>query len=173
MSNSIAYVSLDPGLHHFGVALWSFSGELVKAYLAKSCYEITAEPKWLYLGDEIAQQILMECSNIRHSVCEIPQVYSRSKSKGDPNTLVELACAGATALTALGGMPHVVKPAEWKGQLPKVVVEERCKIHLSKDEQKNIVLPIKSLRHNVWDAIGIGLFFLEKRVKIRKPPEKK
>lgn len=171
MSNNIAYVSLDPGLHHFGVALWSFSGELVKAYLAG--FEIRVEPKWLYHADEIAEQIKEEGFDIGHAICEIPQVYSRSKSKGDPNTLVELACAGASVLSRLRGIHHVVKPAEWKGQLPKEVIEERCKIHLSNDEQKNIVLPIKSLRHNVWDAIGIGLFFLEKRVKIRKPPEKK
>lgn len=172
MSNNIAYVSLDPGLHHFGVALWSFSGELVKARLITSRAKT---PNGLETGTIVANALNLELFDSYgiDVVCEIPQVYTRDKSKGNPNTLVELACAGSFVLGRLKGTPHTVLPAEWKGQLPKEVVEERCKIHLSKEEKERILLPIKSLRHNVWDAIGIGLFFLEKRVKIRKPPEKK
>lgn len=172
MSNNIAYVSLDPGLHHFGVALWSFSGELIKAKLIVNYAE---KPNGIETGEVVANALLLELYDLSgiDAICEIPQVYTRDKSKGNPNTLVQLACAGSFVLGRLKGVAHTVLPAEWKGQLPKGAVEERCKQRLSEVEKARIVYPIKSLRHNVWDAIGIGLFFLEKRVKIRKPPEKK
>jgi hypothetical protein len=99
-------------------------------------------------------------------VIERPQVYVHSRAKGDPNDLITLALvAGAIA----GGMRTsrtkllVVeyRPAEWKGQVPKHVMEKRVKRSLAEHEHERVQLPSAgALAHNVWDAIGIGLHHL-------------
>lgn len=56
-----------------------------------------------------------------------------------------------------------VRPAEWKGQVPKDVMGRRIFAKLSDTEKErygNETHRIRpSLRHNVLDAIGIGLWF--------------
>lgn len=93
---------------------------------------------------------------------ELPQIYARSKSKGDPNDLI--AVAGVVgALDALA--PHhttVYLPSEWKGQVPKSVMTTRTTSKLEKTELERIITPRRaSLMHNVWDAIGIGIHHLK------------
>jgi hypothetical protein len=57
-----------------------------------------------------------------------------------------------------------VLPAQWKGQVPKAVHHKRVRATLMTDEQvvSDVYLDtIKpALRHNVWDAIGLGLVVL-------------
>lgn len=93
-------------------------------------------------------------------VIERPQVYKAQFLKGDPNDLVDLALMGG----ALSGILHgkcratlFYLPCEWKGQVVKAAMNARIKKRLSEDEQRRIDWPAKSLQHNVWDAIGIGL----------------
>ena len=52
-----------------------------------------------------------------------------------------------------------VTPAQWKGQTPKKVTEQRARKALTWDELVAVELPsARSLHHNVWDAVGIGLW---------------
>jgi len=54
-------------------------------------------------------------------------------------------------------------PAQWKGQAPKTVITERTKRALASAELSRVVLPsAASLAHNVWDAVGLGLYHLKK-----------
>jgi hypothetical protein len=96
---------------------------------------------------------------------ELPQVYVRSRSKGDPNDLISLArLVGAFEYFFDGRFGSTIyKPAQWKGQTPKDVTEARAKKRLTEAEITRIVLPpAKSLRHNVWDGIGLGLHHLNR-----------
>src|SRR5690606_34499634 len=71
------------------------------------------------------------------AVIESPQVYAASKSKGNPNDLVDVAlAAGAWAGEAarLGAEVKMVAPREWKGQLSKVVTRERARAVLAPAE---------------------------------------
>lgn len=93
------------------------------------------------------------------AVLEIPQVYVRNRSKGDPNDLIMLAgLVGAFAYRFAEG--HVLyKPAEWKGQVKKEITEMRARKRLSPEELARVQLPsAKSLAHNVWDGVALGLF---------------
>ena len=59
-----------------------------------------------------------------------------------------------------------LKPAEWKGQVTKEISASRTLRKLSDEELQIVtggILKVPaSLRHNVYDAIGIGLSYLER-----------
>jgi len=77
-----------------------------------------------------------------------------------------MACAAggiATALLAQHQQAEVffVLPYEWKKQVPKSISSRRSEDALSEDERERVALPsAKGLAHNVWDAVGIGLYWV-------------
>jgi len=157
-------LSIDPGVKHAGVAYWmEHSGlyYLELAYLAT----LAGTPTLARSVSEMPQACeLGHVQYITHVVVELPQVYSRDKSKGDPNDLIKVAAvAGAISKGVFAEARSFVLPAEWKGAAPKDVTEARCRSYLMDSELVKIDLPkAKSLQHNVWDAIGIGLWYLKK-----------
>ena len=101
-------------------------------------------------------------------VIELPQVYPQQPVP--PNDLITLAfLAGRYAGAAMGGSVGVavstVFPHQWKGNLPKDLCAIRVRAALTPAERTivdAIDVPEKQ-RHNVMDAIGIGLFTLGRR----------
>jgi hypothetical protein len=95
------------------------------------------------------------------AVVELPQVYNR-RGAGDPNDLIAVAVTVGRIAQALGPLTpcEFVHPHDWKGSVPKKVMLGRIEKRL--DENELLVLNradvIPSLRHNVLDAIGIGLW---------------
>lgn len=96
-------------------------------------------------------------------VVEFPKVYAGGKAKGDPADLLELA-ALVGALEERGRLRDVgVKrylPHEWKRQLDKATTKARVIERLTPEERQKIPDLPKSKEHNVYDAIGIGLFHI-------------
>lgn len=102
-------------------------------------------------------------------VIELPQVYPQQQVP--PNDLIALAfLAGRYAGVGMGSTKgpaevYTVLPHEWKGNLPKDLCAIRVRAALMPAE-RNVVdaceLPEKQ-RHNMLDAIGIGLFTLGRR----------
>ena len=96
---------------------------------------------------------------------EKPQVYAASKSKGNPNDLITLAIMVGRYVERLergSCKVHLVLPTTWKGQVDKDIMCKRILLGLS-DLEKTVALkcltPIsESKRHNVVDAIGIGVW---------------
>jgi hypothetical protein len=89
-------------------------------------------------------------------------------SKGDNNDLLNLA-------TVIGGIiqsfpeSNIVRflPYKWKGNAKKETLEFKIKCNLKPSELNRIEIPrAKSLAHNVWDAVGIGLYYFVNR----RPP---
>jgi hypothetical protein len=86
-------------------------------------------------------------------VVEVPRIYPHSRDqKGDLNDLLELAGV-VGALTGVFSVVSFVYPADWKGQLPKKVMNDRVLMTLGLDEGDALV----HHDHNTLDAIGIGL----------------
>lgn len=141
-------ISVDPGVQGCGIAEWR-DGVLYKA---------------LY-GDPTFSDFGLEDEGLL--VIEKPQTYVQSKWKGDPNDLIDLAVVvGQLKERAENfGAPTVLyRPREWAGQVPKEIRWARAQKLLSDDELSRIEWPKqKGLKHNVWDAIGIGLFYLKRR----------
>lgn len=116
------------------------------------------------MAEEIARNVMAATGLERTpTVIERPKILNVLKgSKGDPDDILLLAVlVGAIAQRQYAsGSPSVVLiiPSEWKGQTPKDLTEERAKARLSNVELDVVRLPAASLQHNVWDAIGIGLW---------------
>lgn len=99
-----------------------------------------------------------------HLVIEKPQVYRATRSKGDPNDLIELAILVGRYVERCTGEVTLVSPAEWKGQVTKHIHAHRIIDALSLDElhvmQNAEQITPKGDRHNMIDAIGLGLWKL-------------
>jgi hypothetical protein len=96
-----------------------------------------------------------------HMIIEVPQVYPQHPVP--PNDLILLAFTAGRYAGRAKGVVTIVFPHAWKGNLPKDVCAARVRAKLSLDEQKIVDKcgAAKSYMHNVMDAVGIGLYFLQ------------
>ena len=97
-------------------------------------------------------------------VVEVPQMYQQRFLKGDPNDLIDVALAAGMAVGNLAPCGdediELVRPRKWKGTRPKKVCNQLTLKTLTPAElaiYENTEC-LASLRHNVIDAIGIGLW---------------
>ena len=164
-------VSVDPGLNGCGVAVWldntlSWAGYIKNPGALPTDMVRQVEP----VMGKLPWSLKLGTENPVDLAIELPQVYTVSKSKGDPNDLINLAVVVGAFLErwSTRGRQHVYSPGRWKGQVPKLIMVERIQKRLRPDETASVDLPAKSLAHNVWDAVGIGLYHLD-RLKDRAP----
>lgn len=100
-------------------------------------------------------------------VIEKPQIYRGRLQKGDPNDLITLAIQVGRYVerfSRVASRVELVLPATWKGQVPKEIHHPRIMNTLNETERPVIeaVKCAKSLRHNIIDAVGLGIWFLQK-----------
>ncbi len=153
-------VSIDPGVKACGVAVFK-DGILISAkYVERKdrCPKALAAAVWDYVTEELPR----DCIDL--VIVERPRTYGGRASRGDTNDLLDLSIVVGALLVAIGGEYRLVYPADWKKQVPKEIMIARIKSKLSESELDNIIFCRGSKMHNVWDAIGIGLFQL-KRLK--------
>jgi hypothetical protein len=96
-------------------------------------------------------------------VIEIPQVYPHRAQKGDPNDLITVAFgAGLIAGRFPKARLRLVKPHQWKGTVPKEIHNRRVLAALTEGERvvAESAKVQASVRHNMIDAIGLGLWHL-------------
>lgn len=158
-------ISLDPGLHKVALAFWGLNYQLVHACLVEHEHEKGTErvQKWADMAYWVDLCIAQYNKGDIALVCEIPQVYSGPRDE-DPNDLIDLAgVVGAVAANiVLGSIEWSPTPREWKGQLPKAITKKRVDAKLGDHEKAAIAWPIKSLCHNVYDAIHLGMTYLSR-----------
>lgn len=138
-------IAIDPGVNFCGVA----------------CFDIDGELRWArYVAtDEVSEF----CDLSNDLVIEMPRIYSRSgQRKGDLdlNDLLNLAAAVGYCEGFFYSSKRVF-PAQWKGQVPKKIMNARVLSKLSPAEQGR-VQNVGSKTHNVIDAVGIGLHALHR-----------
>jgi hypothetical protein len=172
-------IAIDPGYgkNSGGCALAMFMrGVLVSAGFERH----TAPGFWRGCGADVV-------------VYELPQVRPREDaSPGKANTLIQLAAAGAELAGRLAGSSTpvlAVAPVKWKGAVAKPVCHSRLWGGLSDAERACIGSPCEVERHineakrkgglarwkpgtnyygtwplhNILDAVGIGIWYLEKK----------
>jgi len=162
-------VTIDPGVHSAGIALWDTSDgvELHAAALVRT------KGGWGDLANVVALWVEEQYVEVAEVIIEKPQIYAQHKLKGDPNDLITLAiAAGAIVMSVCTQHPdaviHTIKPYQWKGQIPKGISVQRIQDQLMPLERESVCLPTaKSLQHNVWDAVGIGLYWFRQQRKDR------
>lgn len=153
-------LSIDPGLRRCGWAVFH-DGLYHQSGLSKGLVRssVRDSPAWLAVVDAIPDPYPDEL------VCEFPQVYSSRMDAADG--LLQLASVlGVVAHRWKGVKNTMVRPRQWKGQRPKKVTEQQAKLVLDIYEtgnvERDLSLVSPSLRHNVWDAICIGLVHLRR-----------
>lgn len=159
--------ALDPGLRASGLAV--FEGAVLKhaAIVRPEIHHRETLPAVVVMCEEVIATIDTARAQYKHEaldlVIEYPQVYQRvgGKTKGDPNDLLPLASiCGGVAAGVVADLKRAVHPSEWKGSVDGDVFIERIKQRLTKNEL--VRLPVGSLAHNAIDAVGLGLWYLNR-----------
>lgn len=149
-------VSIDPGKKANGYAIF-VDRELVACGMTGDASEVL---KHWSLGGVCQARSWPELV-----VMEYPKIYDRRRWKGDPNDLLPITAAGAHLAGTLHPMRFKIGlPEDWKKQTPKEIQNERDMGVLSPAELEVVeavgIAPSK--RHNMIDAVGVGLWELKR-----------
>lgn len=157
-------ITIDPGLDYFAAARWDANGWLLTAnfYEATKVYSEPAKQALTtaYTFDGIFEEALRgDCEAV---VIECPVIYP--KSKVPPMDIMHLygaVVAIAQVCSHYFVRVEFVEPRAWKGNVPKDIFGKRIESKLHPKESKLVLLDRfpKTKRHDVVDAIGIGLWF--------------
>jgi hypothetical protein len=153
-------LAIDPATKSVAFALFDKG-------LLSACGMRSADSLELLLA-ELRVWNVVEGGEIDETVIEVPVVYPTPRSKADPEDIVRLAVAAGGAATAAGGVVTIVRPRQWKGTVPKAVHNRRVLRTLKADDPLGYKIFEASTRrmgkakHNVIDAIGIGLWRLRR-----------
>lgn len=167
-------IAIDPGVHSMAIAVFGDGGVLLDAWNeAAPMYSTNAFSKLLEgwgspsvrLVNRLQSHVRLEHNRV---VGERQVVYPGAKGlKTNPNDLLDLAmCAGAfygALCVDMVATLTIVEPAEWKAQVPKDITRKRIETLLGSTEK--VLIKKGGEMHNVYDAIGIGLFVLGRAKK--------
>lgn len=159
-------LAIDPSLRASGWAYFE-GGRLVKGGVVTTRKATPTYDCFRALGTTLTAELPGSVDVI---VAEWPQVYTGAEAKGDPNDLLWLtAVLGGAMMAVQAREVQLYKPAEWKGQVDKTIHNVRVLARLTPAELAIAqgVAVTESLRHNMIDAIGIGLKYL-KRLEPRR-----
>ena len=140
-------LSIDPGLKTVGWAYWE-GRELKCCGLSRTKHTDTtkqAREHWAHLES---------WRDADRKICEM-MVWRGGRAKASPADLLKLNIVAGHLGT------EWVAPSTWKGFCPKSIHQPRILKALT-DQERALVMGCMpaSLRHNVVDAVGIGLYYL-------------
>jgi hypothetical protein len=155
-------ISIDPSINNMGVAIWEIGKkELLFNKLLhpdRACRE-TDFSKSVSLLQQVKHWI--KVYGVSKMIMEIPEHWAvagfEAREKGSMAKLM-FVCGMMASLVQELKEVKLVTPREWKGQLPKQVMENRL---------RDSYLPnvdLAKLNDNVVDAIGIGHYYLHGKV---------
>lgn len=151
-------LAIDPGLGGTGWALWETGRSPARIGIVRD----TARDDLLSVRcQELCQKLYLSVAtlySLQTVVIEMPQQMSnRAGIAAQAGGVYKLAVlVGALTMYLMNtsnATVHVVTPSEWKGQLPKDVVQRRV------EQRLGISLCQKlKIRSHAWDAVGLGLW---------------
>ena len=157
-------LAVDPGIRGCGVAM--FRKECGLGVLEKAAYLFNEYPKGN--GPREAARLAELVStwagfSVEVLALEYPRVYPSRNQKGDQNDLLPLAGI-VCAVAAFFPRAQVLRyfPRDWKGTADPDVMIERIISKVTPEERTRVVPCPEHLMHNVWDAVGIGLFAVDR-----------
>jgi len=157
----VTLVAIDPGVRAYGWALFGDNDRLERCGLARA--DATTD---LYAARLIEAQI----PRAHLQVIELPRIYEQRKSKGNPEDVLRVAVMAGH--TSARGTSWLVRPHDWKGDIPKrdrsgrAIRIESYIVHRRNVKAIGEYMPQDvpaSLAHNVADAVGIGLWWLRRK----------
>lgn len=177
MEPALLILSLDPGVHHCGCALWAGSELLVAALVKNSSSAPPGAQGHRLMATEVAAwaaPYLRQEDGSLVLVLERPQVYQENRQPVDLEDLLDVYGV-ACAIVALLRPQEVFEyhPHDWKGSVPKAVKNTRDLAQLKPEEGARLKRA-GALTHNIVDGIGLGLYHLRARGLRRwLPPSKR
>lgn len=153
-------LSIDPGRHAVGWAWW-VDGVLLICGLATSPKTLGLGSAALHLADAIPAPTAPPASPVVY----VERMQFSMSRKGRVKDLLDLAFIGGVVAASVGpSAVHPVTALQWKGAVPKDIQRKRDSARLTPDEMRVLQWGLESmpkgLQHNVWDAVGIGLYGL-------------
>ncbi len=152
------FLSIDPGLSGTGWAEWSGPGKLTAAGVIYPNSETS--DIWSEKAENITDRLLMATKRfgkrtVHNVYIEMPQQMTNIRGlAAQGGAVYKLAfLVGYIARAYYPASVHPVLVSEWKGQLPKNVVEHRIIKKLGTDLCAKL-----NIRTHAWDAVGIGLW---------------
>jgi hypothetical protein len=157
-------ISVDPGLTGTGVVYWT-SGVPIKVKVLISPRKEPDEfegDMTIYRSGWIAQHIREDSPFVvgpaTTLVIEMPEFQAGATrimgwKTGDLQKLTLLVGVISGRLHRMVRDVRLVFPSQWKGQLPKDVVERRLTEHFGVPKVRAL-----GVKTHAWDALGIGLF---------------
>ena len=166
---SITLLTLDPGTEQSGIALFK-NGKLddVEVLRVKDT-QGNKEQRASYM----ARKVILWAEDRKalkkaRIVIEYPRVYPKGagkQSESDPDDILSLVLVvghlWAEAHGINDNIVSLVRPADWKGQVPKAVMVRRIISTLDATEQALAENKVRN-NHNAMDAVGIGLHALKR-----------
>ncbi len=169
-------LAIDPGSRGCGVALFNID----RRELLRAAYVKGQGPEH---GLDAANAIFM-AGHVRNwlgfvdrvdvMAVEVPKVYKAEDQKGDQNDLVPLALVVGCVIGLVAPRERVVQyfPRDWKGTIDADAMTDRIVARLRPPHAAGFEIArcercTPSLAHNMFDAVGIGLKYLERLNKIR------
>lgn len=157
-------LAIDPGLQGTGLALWQ-RGRL------RATTVITVRGRsedWLTRCESIVKAVAVwtrenddPLADQRRVVCEMMEHHGSARSSmiwrsGDlQRTLVLVGMLARWGSANRKALVELVPPSEWKGQLPKHIVEARICKRLGRERVQQL-----GIRTHAFDAVGIGMWAL-------------
>ena len=149
--NCSLVISVDPG-KDAGIALWK-RGRLHWAGLARGTWHEAAKVASVKIQTRINSGLFDA-----KLVAEVPQFYGTGGKRANDLLGLPLMVGALTGYLRLEcESVETLFPKEWKGQVPKNVMVKRVLKKLERGEKEVIDKVAKTLQHNIYDAIGIGL----------------
>lgn len=140
-------ITIDPGLAGTGYAVWTPHWQLIDHGVITS-----REEEWTSKGPDIVARLAERAMHFDAGVgyVELPQLFQSAGGLVTANSgaLVKLAWFVGFICGRMPCPVELVGVNEWKGQLPKAIVQKRILKRM----------PGCRAKSHDWDAIGIGLY---------------
>jgi len=145
-------ISIDPSINYCGCAIHNINGELfVHTLLRPSCKSDDYLKKSKDIYDQVS--VLLNTYPNTKLVLEVPQFWGSAGFMARESGAVFKLTFLCGMLFSLSDTTLALTPNDWKGQMPKHVVNNRLrKVYPNLD--------IAKMDHNIVDALGIGHFYL-------------
>lgn len=138
-------IAIDPGVHMSGVAIMAVHDDTI--------YQL------IYAGYQPTGDLKIPSYSNATLLIERPEKYPyKGKTHKDIDTLLAIVDTLKEMAKDAAWVCRTFTPAQWKGQVPKNVHHARVMRQLTEAEEAAVKWPADYLRHNVLDAIGLGLF---------------
>lgn len=161
-------LAIDPGIRGCGAAVFDGTALHWAGYVRNTATTGNGPFECASMADAVARELVTH--TVTRLVLEWPQIYRAGKGKGDPNDLLCLAGVDAALAGWFRAPGTHVRPRAWKGTIDGDKLIKRIKMRVTPAERLCVVLPCPSLEHNVWDAIGLGLWAVGRLTRTRIYP---